>query len=277
MDTILKERLMKAGTALLVVFAVYGAVLSLSALKNYRYIGGGYGNVISVSGEGEVFAVADIAQFGFSVVAEHATLAEAQEASAKSMNAIIAYLREAGVEERDIKTTNYSANPRYEYRDAAVSVSYPAMGGGIEPAIMPIWDGGDTRVLVGYEVRQNITVKVRDTEKVGDIVTGVGSRGATDIYGPDFTIDDQDELEREARELAIEDARTKARQLAKDLDVRLVRVVSFSENGGGYYPMYRAEMSVMDSAGGKTTPVSPELPAGENRVASYVTITYEIR
>lgn len=274
MDTILKERLMKAGTALLVVFAVYGAVLALSALKNYRYIGGGYGNVITVSGEGEVFAVADIAQFGFSVVAERATLTEAQDASAESINAIIAYLREAGIEERDIKTTNYSANPRYEYRDAAVS--YPSTGGGMEPAIMPVWDGGDTRVLVGYEVRQNITVKVRDTDTVGDVVTGVGSRGATDIYGPDFTIDDSDELEREARELAIEDARNKARDLAKDLDVRLVRVVSFSENGGGYYPMYaRSEMS-MDSAGGGMA-VAPELPAGENRVASHVTITYEIR
>ena len=273
MDQILKDRLMKYAGWLLLVLMIYVAALALSAIKNYRYIGGGYGNVITVSGEGEVFAVADIAQFGFSVVSERATLNEAQADAAARMNAIVAYLREQGIEERDIKTTNYSANPRYEYRDTP-AMTLPSMGGA-EPAVMPPSWGGDTRVLVGYEVRQSLSVKVRDTDAAGTVVSGVGELGVTDIYGPDFTIDDQDELRAEARELAIEDAREKARKLAKDLDVRLVRIVSFNENGGGYYPMY-LEKSVSMSDGGDM-PVAPELPAGENRISSNVSITYEIR
>lgn len=268
-----KERIMKYGAVLVIVLTVYVGALALSALKNYRYIGGGYGNVITVSGEGEVFAVPDIAEFGFSVVSEAASLDEAQADAAERMNAVIAYLREQGIEERDIKTTNYSANPRYEYHDAAVS--YPSMGGGAEPAMMPVWNGGETRVLVGYEVRQTLSVKVRDTDEAGTIAAGVGELGVTDIYGPNFTIDDEDDLRRDARKAAIEDAQEKARQLAKDLDVRLVRVVSFSENGGGYYPMYaKAEMSFDSAMGGAT---APELPVGENQVSAYVTITYEIR
>jgi uncharacterized protein YggE len=149
------------------------------------------------------------------------------------------------------------------------------MGGGTELAIMPVWDGGETRVLIGYEVRQTLSVKVRDTDEAGTIAAGVGGLGVTDIYGPNFTIDDEDDLKRDARKEAIKDAQQKARELAKDLDVRLVRVVSFSENGGGYHPMYaRAEMS-MDSSAGSAP--APELPVGENQINAYVTITYEIR
>src|SRR5690606_38170187 len=100
--------------------------------------------------------------------------------------------------------------------------------------------------------------------------------GVTDIYGPNFTVDDETELKREARQKAIEDARAKARQLADDLDVRLVRVVSFSENGGGYYPMF-ARGAAMDMAVSSEAKAAPELPTGENTITSYVTITYEIR
>ncbi len=273
------EKLVKAGTLVCLVLALFIAVLVINGIKENKYIGGGVpgSNVITVSGTGEVTAVPDVAEVTFEVVTEKPTVEAAQTAAAEDMNAILAFIKKEGIDEKDIKTTNYSANPRYEWRDTVMPMSAPSYGGGADAALSypyPVPDN-DTRVLVGYEVRQSVSVKIRDTEKTGAILAGVGGLGATNIYGPTFTIDDEDELQREARQEAIDDARTKAEQLADDLDVKLVRIVSFSESGGGYYPMYRGlEAAAYDSS---ETKVTPEIPAGENTISAYVTITYEIR
>ena len=247
----------------LLTLAIFLAVKTINTIKEYRFIGGGVPatNTITVSGEGEVFAVPDIAEFRFSVVEEKKTVADAQEEAAQRINSIIAFLDDSDVKETDIKTTNYNVYPRYEYIRENCS-------GGLCPP-------GGERVLKGFEVSQSISVKVRDTEEAGSILAGIGERGATNISGLNFTIDDEEDLSEEARKEAIDDARKKAKQLAKDLDVKLVRVVSFSESGS--QPRYKnyafAEMAVMDAVGGG----APDIPVGENKITSNVSITYEIR
>lgn len=280
METNVTQKTIQYVGWLCIVLILFVAVLAINALKENRYIGGGVSasNVIAVSGEGKVFAVPDIAEIGFSVVAEKKTLTEAQTASAEKINAIMTYLKEQGVAEKDIQTANYSANPKYEYRASGTPVPAVASGmsagssAGIE--MMPVYYPPQNQVLVGYEVSQTITVKVRDTEKVGALVTGIGAKGATNMYGPTFTIDDEVALQREARQKAIDDAKTKAQQLAKDLGVKLVRIVSFSENGGGYYPvMYKG----MEATVSSDASVVPEIPVGQNKISANVSITYEIR
>ena len=81
-------------------------------------------------------------------------------------------------------------------------------------------------------------------------------------------------LQAKARKLAIDDAKEKARVLAKDLGVRLGKITSFSESGLRYPVMYESAM-IKDSVG--TAPAPAELPKGENTISSDVTITYEIR
>src|SRR3989338_6144941 len=88
-------------------------------------------------------------------------------------------------------------------------------------------------VISGYEASESITVKVRNTDDVGTIMQGLGTIGVSNLSGPNFSIDDEDALKAEARKKAIDDAREKAKILAKDLGVRLGRISSFSE-GGGY-------------------------------------------
>lgn len=280
MDSMTKERAMKAVLVLAIVLSCYVAILAFAKLREYPYIGSQYptGNVITVDGQGEVFAVPDLAEIGFSVRSEKATLAAAQEDAATRMNAVIAYLKGEGIDEKDIKTTNYSANPKYEYLSAQTGAPDVAVMEARAPEQTTIypWPGPGNQELVGYEVYQSISVKVRDTDKAQTLVSGVGGLGATDIYGPNFTIDDEDELKREARQEAIKDAREKARQLADDLDVRLVRVVSFSENGG--FPIYYSrETMTLQATDSSAPPVAPDLPPGENSVTAHVTVTYEIR
>lgn len=284
MDSSTVQKALKYVGWLSVALTVFVAILSVNALKENRYIGGGVpaGNVITVSGEGEVFAVPDIAEFTYAVFAEAKTVADAQEAAAQKGNAVLAFLKSNGVSEKDIKTTSYSANPKYEWTNqpTPLGAEIQPMGGSVTGsagvAYPEYYPGPRNQVIVGYEVRQTVTVKVRDTEKVGALLAGVGEKGATDIYGPTFTIDDEDELQREARKEAIADAQEKAKQLADDLGVRLVRVVSFSENGGGYYPMFAKGMG-MDMAVSSEAREVPEIPLGENKISAYVSITYEIR
>ncbi len=226
-----------------------------------RYIGAGISpsNTISVSGYGEAFGAADIATFSFSVVSEKSTVAAAQTDATAKINAITNYLKDAGVADKDIQTTDYSVYPQYEYQQI-VCVSYPCPGG--------------KQVLKGYQVRQTTTIKVRDLTKAGDLLTGVGGKGATEVSGLNFTFDDPNKLQNDARGKAIADAKQKADALASQLGVTLVRVVSFNENGGGYpVPMMAYGMGGVASS----KSAAPEISVGQNKVSSNVSITYEIR
>jgi len=249
------------GKTLLIIGIAFLAVLTLGQLQGLRYIGAGISpsNTISVSGYGEAFGAADIATFSFSVVSEKSTVAAAQTDATNKINAITKYIKDAGVAEKDIQTTDYSVYPQYEYNQI-VCVSYPCPSG--------------RQVLKGYQVRQTTTIKVRDLAKAGELLTGVGGKGATEVSGLNFTFDDPNKLQNDARGKAIADAKAKADQLAKQLGVRLVRVVSFNENGGGYPgPMYTKAVGM----GGDVAQSAPEISVGQNKVSSNVSVTYEIR
>lgn len=216
-------------------------------------------STIDVSGTGEAFAIPDIATQSFTVEQKAATVAEAQMTVTKKVEAALDFLKSSGVAKKDIQATNYSAYPEYTYPEPCRLQYCPAS------ATAP--------KITGYTVSETITVKVRDTAKIGAIIDGLGKVGVTGLSGPNFSVDDKDAILAEAREQAIEDAEDKAKVLAKELGVRLVRVVRFSENGGGYpAPMYASKDAVMSQAGS-----APELPVGENKYTSNVTITYEIR
>lgn len=260
-----------AGIALI----VFLSLLSLNTLLGLRYIGTGVAatNTIQVSGHGEVLAVPDIATFSFSVVSDKATVAAAQAGATATANAVTDYLTGAGISKDDIQTTDYSVEPQYEYQNAACP-NEPVTNGAISTAAVVYCPPGK-QVLTGYEVDQTTTVKVRDTSKAGDLLAGVGSKGATEVSGLTFTFDNPDAVQSQARDKAITDAKTKAQALASELGVSLVRVVSFSENTGGISP--QPLVYSMAAAGSSAAPAAPEISTGQNTVTDDVTITYEIR
>lgn len=262
-----KDKFYQALSFLSLVLVVWVITMIVTEIKGYRFIGGGVtaSNTISVSGEGEVFGAADIATISFSVREEAKKVADAQTAATTKVKAALAAIRKLGVEDKDIKTENYSSYPKYEYQEG----TYSCMAIGCPPPTP------GKSVIVGYEVSQNITITVRNLDNVSAIVEALGSAGVTDMQGPNFSIDEEDELKAEARKQAIDKAREKAEVLAKDLGVSLVRVVSFSE--GGNYPMY-ARMESLSIGGAKDSAApSPEIPQGQEKITSSVTITYEIR
>lgn len=255
-----KTQFIQAVTMLALLASLFAITKIITEIKNYKYIGGNATpSTISFSGAGEVFAAPDIALVNITVREEAPKMADAQSKATAKEKAVLDYLEKAEVEKKDIKTESYNTYPKYDYGSPCY--------GGYCPARNP--------KVIGYEVSETIAVKVRDLTKAGEIASGAGSAGVSEISGPNFSIENEDKLRAEARQMAIEEAKAKAEELADALGVRLVRIVSFNE-GGAYAPMYNfAKDAVMEQAasGG----AAPALPTGQNKITSDVTITYEIR
>jgi len=239
----------------LAVVTVWFGVGALNKLKENRFIGkeAEVKNTISVSGTGEIWAKPDLALIDFSVVGEKKTVIEAMAENTKKMNSVIEAIKSQGVEEKDLKTTNFSISPRYEWYEK--SEIYPA----------------GKRVLVGYEVNQTLQVKIRDLTKIGNIIQVATKAGANQVGDLQFTIDKQDELKSQARKEAIEKAKVMAKEIAGQLGVKLVKITNFSENATAPIPYpYFMERAM---GGGAET---PQIQTGENKIEVQVSITYEI-
>jgi len=215
-------------------------------------------NVITISGHGEVNAVPDLANISFSIRKESKTVKDAQAQVVVVEKKVLESLKANNVLEKDIKTVNASFNPKYEYKSAnCYQFNCPG-----------------NNVIVGYEAYENINLKIRNTDDTGKIIEELGKLGVTELSGPNFIIDKEDALKMQARKMAIDDAKLKAKTLAKDLGVRLGKMTSFAENGNYPVPMYaKSMMDSVSSAGSAPA----ELPKGENLISSDITITYEIR
>ncbi|NCT02275.1 SIMPL domain-containing protein [Candidatus Parcubacteria bacterium] len=250
---------------ILVALSLLMAIIALASYASLNFEKIQYSNptpaTISVIGEGEVLAVPDIGRFSFSVMAENAEASVAQELSGTKINEILAYLREQGIEDKDIKVEQYNLYPRWRYEERVCPIGSYCPGG--------------ERVQDGFEVTQSIAVKVRETKDAPKVIAGVGERGATDISNLNFSVDDTEALRDEARAKAIENAQAKAVVLAKQLGVRIVHLTAYSETGAAYQPYYKEMSMALDAPDGGFG--GAELPMGEESTLVRVNITYEIK
>lgn len=242
-------KLVNATLAIVIVLGVLGA----SSL--YRYNGSLFpARTIYVSAEGKTTVSPDIAKFSFSVVSEGTDPEKLAEGNNSKINKAIDYLKAQNVTSEDIKTAGYDLSPRYEY-DETKRRSF----------------------ISGYTLTQTIFVKIRDFAKIGKILGGLPNLGVNQISGLTFEVEDQDHYLNDARKEAFEKAYAKAKIMAKQNGVRIKRVVTFSENQGGY-PMSRFSSAEYGKGGDAMMPtVAPNIEPGTQEVTVNVTVTYEIR
>lgn len=213
-------------------------------------------NLITVTGTGEVYSTPDIGVVTISVRTEKETVELATDENNKKINNILSFLKSKNINENDIKTTNFNINPVYN------------------------WDPkSGERNTNGYEANQSLTVKIRDTSKSGEIISGATEQGANDISNLSFITDDNESVKDEARKLAIENAKAKAKILEGQLGVKMVKIVNFSEESSipspNSYDAYNAGAAMMKSVEAVKI-ASPNIQTGENKIMSTVTITYSI-
>ena len=208
------------------------------------------GTRLDVSATGEVTRVPDVAVISAGVVTRQQTATAAIQEAADRMSRVLAALKRAGVEERDIQTSNVSLNPEYRYVE-----NQPPQ-------------------LVGYTATNQLTIRFRDIRNSGKILDALVGQGANQINGPSLTIDKPEAALDEARAQAVAKARARAELYARALGLRVVRVVSVNEGGGSYpvpppVPMYaRAEM-----AAAADTKIVP----GEQKLQITLAVTFELQ
>lgn len=257
------KKVLKYLSSFLLILSIFFVVKILSGLKEYRIIGKGVypSSVITVNGKGEIFAKPDVASFTFSIQESGKTAMEAQDKATKKNNEVIDSLK-GMIEEKDIKTISYNLYPKYEYQNVACTQYY------CPPS---------KSIIAGYEVSQTISVKVRKIDKSGDVLAKIGGLNVSNISGISFVVDNIDDIKKQARDEAIKDAKKQAQILAKNLGVRLKKITSFYENQeyGGYpYAEGMGGGAMVDTAYKER--VAPNIPAGENRITSNISISYEI-
>lgn len=251
------QRVEKLAALFLLVASVFVALIAIDRLVGLFEPRPPVGNMITVDGEGKVTAIPDVATIDFTVSEDGDNASSAQDTAAKKINVALALMEDLGIEAKDIKTTSYSISPKYSY---------------VQPCYSAVCPPTPASRIIGYTASQSIQVKVRKTADAGKVLSQLGDAGVNNLYGPNFTIDDMDALKAEARAEAIDAARGKAKALAKNLGVSLVRVTGFYENGG---PIYYGK--AMGMGGDSAAAPSISLPTGENEIVINVTVSYEIR
>lgn len=205
---------------------------------------------IIVTGEGEAAVSPDMAILSLAVLREADTAREALDANNEAMTAVVAAMKEAGIEARDLQSGGLSINPRYVYPNDKNDEKAPR--------------------IVGYEVANTLTVRIRDLAKVGDILDRSVTLGVNQGGGLTFTNDDPAATLTEARKRAVKDAMDKAKTLAEAGGVKLGKVMEISEQTFRQPPMPYAGKAMRMEAAADSVPVE----AGENSYRIQVNVTF---
>ena len=234
-----------SGTAVLIILAIF-LLASTNRILNTATTT----NTVSFNGEGKVLAKPDVAVVSLSIVTEAAGSKTAQDENSKKSQAVVDYLKKQDIDDKDIKTTGYNIYPQYKY---------------------PQYNKPE---IVGYSVNQAMEVKVRNLDKVSEILDGVVTAGVNQVNSLSFEIDKPESLKAEARAKAIDDAKMRADELEDQLGVDLGKIVNFTESTGGFPgPIFYEKAFDIAGVGGG----GPSVPTGENEIVVNVTLTYQIK
>jgi uncharacterized protein YggE len=208
------------------------------------------GTRLDISATGEVTRVPDLAVINAGVVTRSTTAGGAIQQAATRMARVREALRQAGIADRDIQTSNISLEPQYTYAN------------------------NQPPKLNGYSATNQLSIRFRDIENTGKILDALVAQGANQINGPNLTIDKPEAALDEARAKAVAAARARADLYARSLGMRVVRVVSVSESGGSYpvpppMPMY-ARAEAAQAADSK-------IEAGEQKLQVNLAVTFELQ
>ncbi|MGB8577209.1 MAG: SIMPL domain-containing protein [Pseudolabrys sp.] len=218
-----------------VLFVLFVAALALAPAQAAE-------KLVTVTGEATVAVAPDTAMIRLGVGTQEKTAREASEANAKQMTAVLAAIKDTGVADRDIQTSRLSLQPQYD----------PNKSG--------------TARLTGFQASNQVTVRIRDIDKLPTVLDRAITAGANEMSGIEFVVSEQSKLLDQARDDAIADARRKADLYAKAAGAKLGRVVSITEEGSA--PPPRPIQALRAGA----VPIAP----GEQTLRAIVTVSYEL-
>ena len=200
-----------------------------------------------VTGEGKVTVKPDVASVTVGIQATGSTVKTVQEQINSVINKVSDAVKKLGVDAKDIQTTNYSINPTYDY-------------------------SGGNQKITGYSASTNLLIKVKQIDKINQVIDAATQNGANQVSGISFDVLDKTKIENEARAKAVVEAKEKAQNAAKIAGFKLGKIINYSENMDGYpVPMMRS----LDAKGGTEAPTQVE--TGSKNISITVTLSYELQ
>lgn len=222
----------------LFVFAKFGPGLPLSVVTTTKT------EMFTVTGEGKATAVPDIAQINLGITVNGSSVSVVQSQANTTINNVTAAIKKLGVGDKDLQTVNYNLRPDYDFNSGRQSIK-------------------------GYVADINLSVKVRQFDKINQVIDAATANGANQVGGLSFTLDDAtlEKLQSEARKIAISKAKAKAAQIAAESGITLGRVINVSEGSNpSPRPMYALE---------KAAPT--QIEPGSSEISVSITLSYETR
>lgn len=205
-----------------------------------------------VEGVGEAAAAPDTAVISLGITKTSPNVTSAQQEANKVMNTITDGLKNLGISDKDIKTTNYSVYPTYDY-------------------------SGSQQTITGYTVTQNLQVNVKPIDKANQTIDLATKAGANIIGNISFTLNTQTkkELQEKARNEAVKNAKEKAESLAKIAGISLGKIIDIQE-----FPTYnqsRPEIAMLNSATKQDDAAPTEISPGETTISITVSLGYQLQ
>lgn len=204
---------------------------------------------VSISATGTVEREPDIAIMTTGVQTEAKTAAEAVANNAVQMTSVFKAVEAAGIAKKDMQTSNFSLNPRYDYSSR-----------------------GSSPRLTGYTASNQLSITVRDLDNLGETMDAIVSAGSNTFNGLRFGLDDPAEAQDEARRDAMQEARERAELYAAAAGLKVKRIVTINESGG-YNP---GPMPMMQARAAMESDVSTPIATGEVGYSITVNVVFEL-
>ncbi|OGM88431.1 hypothetical protein A2614_01985 [Candidatus Woesebacteria bacterium RIFOXYD1_FULL_40_21] len=232
---------------LLFLFTKFGPNLPVSILSQEK------GQPLVVQGEGKVSVVPDIAKVSLGIEESGSSLKTVQDSVNKKSKTLTDELKKLGIKDADIKTVSYNVSPNYDYRSVPTKI-------------------------IGYRVSTTYEVKIKDFDKVNDVLVKATEVGANSIGNVSFEVNEETKKEKlqDARKEAVKEAKDKAEGLAKAAGITLGKIINISEQQGfdNTRPIPLLEKS---GIGGDTQIAQPEIAPGETELSVIVSLSFELR
>lgn len=213
--------------------------------------------VLNVSGQGKVVSRPDLAEVGIAVITQGATPTQVQKENDEKVQAVVDYLKEKGVKEEDLKTVSYNLYPEYRQEETGV------------------FDKERGRTIIGYTLHQSLNFKVRELNRVGEILAGLSERGVNNIEGITFGLSEEkrETLRAQAREEAIKKAQLEFERLRRQLGFKKFQLIEIQETGGSPLPIYSDRVFLAKEGENLASPVEP----GTAEIVINVNLSYRVR
>jgi len=205
-------------------------------------------DAFSVTGVGKATVVPDIARVNVGISATGPTVKQTQNDINTVINKVSEAIKKLGIDSKDVKTNSYSVNPTYDYNNGKQTIQ-------------------------GYSAQTNLMVTIRDTAKANSVIDTATQNGANEVGGITFDVDDKTKAQNEARKLAVEDAKRKAKDASSIAGFTLGNIINYQESFDGNTeprPYLMADKAVSGSA-------PTQLEEGSTDISVTVTLSYEIR